>query len=537
MRIIVDELASMQEVEKGGPAFQIEIVDRMQREAEEISRAALQKVDDQIHFIDTEIERLGRLRATIPVLVIRADGGETLSQRLQRSVMLATEIEMRRQEKQYLLAARVRVDALLHQRAAREKVERLRLDYLSSFTAWQNAFNKRAAIKANRTMMDKILHAPTIRQQNQNLDSEVNEWERKTNLALSAFRSQKKLVEALPTIPAFVPMMVDRPRLDALLEPLRHWIEDAKALANHNLLWRAYMAVKPLLGVAAGVLAAWVLVPAAIRTFFYFVLAPLAARRRPIVIDPKAGNAGLQPDGLRKLGDGSLISAVSKRITLVPGQEMLIRPEYCQSQPEWMKVDTKVLFDWSHLLPSVAAHLWMLNQLRTTQKADIVVSSTIDPLDEVALLDIAAGEAFVLQARGIVGVLYQQGQKPRIRSHWRLGTLHAWLTLQLRYLSFQGPATLIVKGCRGVRLESASTGRTISQDATLGFSANTAYSTVRGKPFIPYLFGRQALLHDKFAGRDACYLYEETPRNARPGAHKHNPLEVLIDAGLKAFGI
>ncbi len=143
----------------------------------------------------------------------------------------------------------------------------------------------------------------------------------------------------------------------------------------------------------------------------------------------------------------------------------------------------------------------------------------------------------MLQPRGLVGIIHKAGQRPNIRSHWRVGTLHAWLTLQLRYLAFEGPVTLIVKGCRGVRLESASNGRTISQDATLGFSTNAMYATVRADPFIPYLRGRQSLFHDKFNGQDAYYLYEEVPRNARPDGQRRNPLEVLVDASLKAFGI
>ncbi|MBD8530985.1 MULTISPECIES: hypothetical protein [unclassified Massilia] len=179
----------------------------------------------------------------------------------------------------------------------------------------------------------------------------------------------------------------------------------------------------------------------------------------------------------------------------------------------------------------------MLSQLRATQAAEIVVSSTVDPLEEVALLEIGAGEAVVLQPRALVGLICKRGQRPVIRSHWRLGTLHAWLTLQLRYLAFEGPATLVLHGRRGVRLEQAAGGRTISQDATLGFSAGASYATVRAEPFLPYLRGRQALLHDRFAGDAAWYLYEEVPRNAGPDRQKNNPLEVLLDAGLKAFGI
>jgi hypothetical protein len=111
------------------------------------------------------------------------------------------------------------------------------------------------------------------------------------------------------------------------------------------------------------------------------------------------------------------------------------------------------------------------------------------------------------------------------------------MTLQLRYLSFEGPVTLIVKGCRGVRLEAAASGRTISQQATLGFSAGTAYSTVRNEPFWPYLLGEQPLLQDRFEGPEAYYLYEEVPRRARDGTTRRSPVEALVDAALKAFGV
>lgn len=85
--------------------------------------------------------------------------------------------------------------------------------------------------------------------------------------------------------------------------------------------------------------------------------------------------------------------------------------------------------------------------------------------------------------------------------------------------------------------ERASSGRTVSQDATLGFSTGIDYNTVRAEPFFPYLTGKRPLLQDRFPGEHGCYLYEEVPCSSRPGQPGRNPLEVLIDAGLKAFGI
>lgn len=38
---------------------------------------------------------------------------------------------------------------------------------------------------------------------------------------------------------------------------------------------------------------------------------------------------------------------------------MLIRPDYCQSQPADVSTTTQALFDWHYWLPSIAAHMWM----------------------------------------------------------------------------------------------------------------------------------------------------------------------------------
>jgi len=125
----------------------------------------------------------------------------------------------------------------------------------------------------------------------------------------------------------------------------------------------------------------------------------------------------------------------------------------------------------------------------------------------------------------------------RITRHWRLGTLNAWLTLQLRFLVFHGPATLLVKGARGVRLERADGGRAVNQSATLGFGANVAYSQVRTETFFPYLSGRQALFNDRFSALDGACLYEETTGYGRDKGPAGRQLEGLVDALLKILGL
>jgi hypothetical protein len=515
-------------------AQQATMVGTVKREADQMATATLEALDARIRTVDKRTAGLLAARAAASSWPDVRGGTSAISQQLVEAAKRDIELELRQQERIYLVRLRASFTVLRGRKVAERQLEHLRLAYLANVTSYNNSLIAQAHVRDSRTRTDNVVHFLAIRGHDRDFDVQIKRMRAQMDASLVAFRVQRDMLAQLPTAPTLTQLRVDEKRLEAATAPLRERLAKVSQMATHNLAWRAYHAARSVAGPAALVVIGWLCVPIAIRALFYFVLAPLASRTSPVVIDKRA-SAGVSEGAYRRQSD--LASGVSMRLALAPGQEMLIRPEYCQSLPEAVMVRTKILFDWSYLLPSVASHMWMLNRMRVKDITDIVLSSTIDPLEEVALLDIPAGTAFVMQSRGLVGVLYDEGKRTRIHSHWRLGTVHAWLTLQLRYLSFEGPATLVVKGCRGVRLERASAGRTVSQDATLGFSANAVYSTVRGKPFLPYALGRQALLHDRFEGTEAYYLYEEIPRNANPGYRKSNPLEVLVDAGLKALGI
>ena len=169
----------------------------------------------------------------------------------------------------------------------------------------------------------------------------------------------------------------------------------------------------------------------------------------------------------------------------------------------------------------------------------VVVSSQRDPFSEIGVIALPAGAAMVVQPRSLAGVLKPAGGPTRITRHWRLGSLHAWLTLQLRYLVFHGPCRLLLKGCRGVRAEAPQPDqpRLINQAATLGFSANLDYRTIRCETFVPYLRGHEELFNDLFAGGPGWFVYEEMPARDRRAGVTGRGLEGLTDAVLKAFGI
>ncbi|MFC0250300.1 hypothetical protein [Massilia consociata] len=535
---IVGELPSLQRAQADLERRQAAMAATLARELEQLSGAGMQRIDARIRSVDDEMARLRQEdeRERMQLLSAALAGGNALPEQLARSATRKVELELRGQEKAHLLGLRARAEVLVNRQAALDRLDLLRREHAAAYAALQDQLKRRAQAEAAAGPWAKLFFTPSYRQL-QVLDAQARALRARNDRAHKAFLAQQALLRQLPSAPALGAFQVDQARLAAAAAPLRERLHLVEELAARNQAWRAWQVLRPLLPVALALLLAWWLVPALMRALFYFVLAPLAARRPPIVIDP--GRTGFAAPPVPGNRDGARISSVSQQVALAPGDELRIRPDYCQSQPAGARIATRLLFDWRRPLTSLAARLWMLKRLRATEALDVVVSSTGDALDEVALLELAAGQAFVLQPRALVGVVVKAGQRPLIRSHWRLGTLHAWLTLQLRYLAFEGPATLVVKGCRGVRFELAGSGagRTVSQEASLGFSVDTRYATVRAEPFIPYLLGRQPLLHDRFAGEQACFLYEEVPRNARPGRRRNNPLDVLLDAGLKAFGI
>jgi hypothetical protein len=123
-----------------------------------------------------------------------------------------------------------------------------------------------------------------------------------------------------------------------------------------------------------------------------------------------------------------------------------------------------------------------------------------------------------------------------ITSRWSFG-LTAWITLQFRYLLFHGPGKLIVSGCRGIRQESAGTGRSVDQTATIGFSANLDYVPRRSATFGAYALGINGLFDDGFAGGPGIYVYEEMPYYGKRSGLTGRGLEGVTDLLFRAFGL
>ena len=346
----------------------------------------------------------------------------------------------------------------------------------------------------------------------------------KSNLIAARQRLGEIAALVTPTIAVAALERLLAPHTD-MLAVLRAQI--AEELPQQVKSWWDKLGIFDLLRPAAFALLLIILTPFLIRTLFYWVLAPLASLQKPIQLLDNAAPIPLPTER----------SGVSRSLSLTPGTELLIRQGFEQTLSLGGAKATQWLLDTRFPISSLASGLCFLTRIRGAPGDTITVSAIRDPFAEIAVLTLPTGAAAVVQPRAIAGVVQAIASPLRITSHWRLGTLNAWLTWQLRFLVFHGPADIILTGGRGVRIEPALAGRSIGQDQLIGFSAGIAYSTGRTETFIPYLFGREPLLKDRIAAGSGVLIAEEAPLAGRRGGGFRQGLEGVADAILKVFGI
>lgn len=463
--------------------------------------ASLGVLDARISDVQTALHA-GLLAAGKPILTLPLPTGSDVVERVVDHYKQQVQAELLRQELEYLQQLRAFATG---QKSRRQELEQLRLAHVEVYARY--VANQHAPWPWRLLARRQLLQ--------ENMRAYSNYQEKLRALAQTSTTSNGR---------GFI---VDQARLDVVVAPLRDAVATAEAAVAENWVSRLSLPVIEVLPLAGLVLLGSFAGHLAIKAFFYYVLAPFATRHKPICLD-KRDSGRIAP---------GVASAVSQAVTLAPDEQLLILPDYIQSSPMASDKSTRWLLDWSCPWTSLISGMYGLTCIRGSGSEPVVVSAGEDPLSEVALITLPAGAAMVFQPRSMVGVIYDCATPLKITRQWRLGSAHAWLTLQLRYLIFHGPVTLIVRGTRGVRVEPAGHGRLISQSATLGFSASVDYSTVRCETFYPFYQGKTALLQDRFDGRSGYYVYDETPRAGKKSNFVERGLEGISDAALKVFGL
>ena len=320
--------------------------------------------------------------------------------------------------------------------------------------------------------------------------------------------------------------------LERKLAAQEELVRERRELLESGLPNRILKTVKQVLPMAVAILLGLLAMPLAIRWIFYYLLAPRATRLPPITILPVDDPP--QPEQLHR-------SAVSLKITLNDGEELIVQPTFIAGLGYSARARTQWFLNKHLPFASIASGMFLLTRIRPQEHGtnEVVLGATQDPLDEVGVIELPEGAAMVVQPRSLAGIVKPIGVPVEISRHWRIGSLHAWLTLQLRYLVFHGPCKLIIKGCRGFSLDAPGSepSRMIRQSATIGWSANLGYKTIRCEAFMPYLRGKEELFNDMFLGEQGKFAYEQMPSWGRRKGALSRGMEGVFDAFLKAFGI
>ncbi len=432
------------------------------------------------------------------------------------------------QELAYLQGLRGQLLALQSRAAAASELARLHAQHRS---AYDRVLRKRQEIAQLGWIEARRMEHPWARSPRlDKLAAELHQLTAENNRLAAAWRAQAQALQRMRSVSALPAFALDERQLDQVLAPLEEQVATARAAVAGHWLTRIAEPFKRVLPLACAILAMAILGRAAIRAAFYFVLAPLVTRGPPLRLERQGGRPA-DGEGVEVLAP----SAVSQTLRLRPEEELLVLPAYLQSAPVGAARSTRWLVKgrpWASLTSGMA----VLTCVRSPSPEEaVVLSASDDGLSEIALLRVPPGQALVIQPRALVGLVARQGQPLDIAWRWRLASLHAWLTLQLRFFVVRGPVTLAVQGKRGVRVQPAQGTQSIRQTATLGFSTGVAYSTVRSEPFLPYLRGQAPLLNDRFGGA-GVYLYDETPGAGRRQGRIGRGLEGLSDALLKLVG-
>ncbi len=314
------------------------------------------------------------------------------------------------------------------------------------------------------------------------------------------------------------------------IEQLEHERQEILSSAGKSPSQRLVLNIRNVLPTALWTLVGIILAPVLIKTALYFGVAPLISRTQPVVVIPSSGaDVEVSP------------SDVSIPVILAPGDEMIVHSDYLQASGAGPGKRTRWLFSWRMPFTSVAAGLYAMVAVhsRENEQTKVTVSPKKDLFDKICDVRIQEGSAMVIYPRSLIAIVMKNGISPRITRHWHVRSLHSWVTFQFRYLVMHGESRILMKGCRGVRAERVETTKPTMQDqlATLGFTANLAYSGIRCETFIDYLLGRDGLFNDRFSDANGFHFTEEVPNPNRKTGLFGRGLEGIIDGFLKAFGI
>lgn len=523
--------ASVRYLEQETPSLVAAVMEQAasaERSGREFKEASVDQLNARIRELSQQIDAKLITLQELDSIIHRLNPAKHLD-----AAKLKAEIEIARQERAYLNQLKGIHDRASTTAQIARRCEEIRRQHVAVFALYQGVEDSLKKLKVQAGLIALWTPASNAYKQRQHLERERADYARQTRTlkqeygqCLAEHRTSQQAYLQAKGIGDFV---LERSKTDAVIRAFSTEVATMREeVDTHWIQKKLIEPVKKILPAALQILALVIAIPIIMKLVLFYMLAPIAARGRAIRLLPGTITHAHIPE--------QPPSAVSVAVHLSADTQLLVKPAYFHSAPQYCTTVSKIGLNPRFLFTSFAAGMHTLTQVRCDGPASVTLSAGHDTLNELSILRIAPGEAVSIRPKNLVGIVHPRLQPVGLSSHWRLGSLQAWLSLQLRYLVLHGPADILIKGCRGVRIEEVAQERMIDQGATIGFSAHLDYGVSRTETFLAYFTGEKGLLRDRFSGANGFYIYEEMPEGGKASRTKRG-IEGVTDSILKVFGI
>jgi len=319
-----------------------------------------------------------------------------------------------------------------------------------------------------------------------------------------------------------------RETLELEIQRLREQLENflATPMGRVLVIARNHWFAGALLGI--GVL----VVPMLTRVGWFYVVAPVASSAAPVRLAQSSQRVGLISQPMLRC------SAATKKLDLViaPNESLFVRAACLKSYAATTRKRTQIAWKMDSPFISYSAGLWELTRVDGgADGAGVSLWSGEDADRQLVCLELQDHPGLVFRPRHLVGLIHEP-EGLRLRKQWRLGHLHAWCTLQLRYIVLEGTGRAVFWALGGIEALSPGGGKQcVAQDSVAGFDSRLGYSVRRNETFWHYLRGKEPLFDDCFEGYEQ-YLVSVASEQNRGVVGVDTWLERLFSLVGKVFG-
>ncbi|MCC7375747.1 MAG: AIM24 family protein [Verrucomicrobiales bacterium] len=387
----------------------------------------------------------------------------------------------------------------VEQKGFQDRAAQLRIEVESSFRDWRTNRVRFLEVERWRLQLENDRPNPILH------PSDYLAWRSKMQTAESAVEAAKAA----------------RDRAQAVYETGRIRLAEIESRLD-DTLGRLKASVIRVWWIIAIASAGFLFGPLLWKAFWYYAVASWTQSSEPIRLIPDHATGEIQA-----IGHGKIVEALVR-----PGRPLIARMDWVQQYTPGMTKRTRFLLDWRSPLISYAAGLREMTELRMPSgdgTQSVMLTSAVDTHAYLVALELKDHPGLSLRPGAVVAL----AGDVKIRSLWRIWSVHSWIAGRLRHILFCGTGTLYVTGHGGIELCRTAGPVVVEESLVVGADARSGFSAVRTETFWPFFRGRTSLFDYRFEG-DRCFLRQTSvPAGDRA---RGNPFMRAVEASLNGIG-